>query len=176
MLLDHFVTSHYWPYCQRLRLSTVVGYESAYRVHIESRFGSVDMDEITVEDVETWLAEFPSSGAAKKAWSVLRGMLRKAYKWSHTDNDITHREITQPKHRRREPVVLNVQGVRDLLRGFYGHELEPLVTVAVCLGLRRGEACALTWGDIDLRSGGCGRARVPAIRRQASRRRGLQDG
>lgn len=160
MLLKDFMEKHYWPFCEKavllsrqMRISTAVGYESYYRNHISPTFGNSDLDSISVKDVESWLMEFKTTGCAKKSYATFRAILRKAYKWGITDNDVTRKDITQPKHRRRKQLTLNAKQINAMLNSFKGHELEALVIVSVCLGLRRGEACALHWGDIDLTTG-----------------------
>lgn len=153
MLLDEFVETRFWPYCERLRRSTVVGYESAYRCHIAPRFGRMELVDIDVEAIEIWLAGFERTGAAKKAYAVLRCILRKAFKWEQMPFDPTVLQVDVPHHPRYRPDVLADREITELLRGFYGHELEPIVLCSVTLGLRRCESCGLTWRDIDLRSG-----------------------
>lgn len=153
MQLNEFVETKYWPYCTRLRRSTVVGYESAYRLHIKPRFGNYELEDISVEEIELWLASFEKTGAAKKAYAVLRAILRKAFKWQHCKFDPTVLDVDVPHRPRYRPDVLNDREIYDILRAFYGHELEPIILCSVTLGLRRCEVCGLTWKDIDLRSG-----------------------
>lgn len=153
MKLDEFVETKFWPYCEKLRRSTVVGYESAYRCHVKPRFGSEELEQITVEAIEVWLSSFEKTGAAKKAYAVLRCILRKAFKWQHCKFDPTVLDVDVPHRARYRPDVLNDKEILDLLSAFYGHELEPIVICSVTLGLRRCESCGLTWADIDLRSG-----------------------
>lgn len=153
MLLGTFVDDVWWPSCARLRECTRVGYESAYRCHIQSKWGGVDMESITASDIEEWLGSFKLAGAARKAWAVLRAILRLAYRRGVTDNDVTRREIRLPHLRHYEPQVLSATEVRRLLKGFYGHPLEAWLLVSVCAGLRRCESVGLEWADLDLRRG-----------------------
>lgn len=153
MLLGTFVDDVWWPSCARLRECTRVGYESAYRCHIQSKWGGVDMESITASDIEEWLGSFKRAGAARKAWAVLRAILRLAYRRGVTDNDVTRREIRLPHLRHYEPQVLSASEVRRLLKGFYGHPLEAWLLVSVCAGLRRCESVGLEWADLDLRRG-----------------------
>lgn len=153
MLLGTFVDDVWWPSCARLRECTRVGYESAYRCHIQSKWGGVDMESITASDIEEWLGAFKRAGAARKAWAVLRAILRLAYRRGITDNDVTRREIRLPHLRHYEPQVLSAPEVRRLLKGFYGHPLEAWLLVSVCAGLRRCESVGLEWADLDLRRG-----------------------
>ena len=134
MLLGTFVDEVWWPACAKLRECTRVGYESSYRCHIRSRWGGVDLESITASDIEEWLGSFEQAGAARKAWAVLRAILRLAYRRGVTDNDVTRREIRLPHLRRYEPQVLDARQVRRLLKGFYGHALEAWLLVSVCAG------------------------------------------
>ena len=153
MLLGTFVDEVWWPACAKLRECTRVGCESSYRCHIRSRWGGVDLESITASDIEEWLGSFEQAGAARKAWAVLRAILRLAYRRGVTDNDVTRREIRLPHLRRYEPQVLDARQVRRLLKGFYGHALEAWLLVSVCAGLRRCESVGIEWTDLDLRRG-----------------------
>ena len=85
MLLGTFVDEVWWPSCGKLRECTRVGYESAYRCHIQPKWAGVDMESITANDIEEWLGSFNQAGAARKAWAVLREPISQ---WSH-DNSVT---------------------------------------------------------------------------------------
>lgn len=152
LLLSEFHDAHWLPGVAHLRECTLAGYESAWRCHIMPRFGHLPLESITVEQVEAWLASFPSEGAARKAWAVLRSMLRKANRWGLCDVDITRR-VSPPKRRDYQPRLLDTRQLRALLRGFHGHELEAWLICSVTLGLRTEEALGLEWSDINLRDG-----------------------
>ena len=81
MLLDTYWTEQYYPHTARLRACTRVGYESAYRCHISPTLGNTHIDQISAQDVDAWLAQISTVGAARKAWAVLRSMLRTAIRW-----------------------------------------------------------------------------------------------
>lgn len=154
MLLREFWNGRFWPYCTRnLRESTRVGYESAWRLHVMPCFGGMGMDAISVELVDKWLANFDTAGAARKAWAVLRAILRRAIRWNLLDVDITRRDIQLPAKPHYEPRILTIRQQRTLLQGFYGHPLEAWLICAVSCGLRTEEGYGLEWSDIDLRSG-----------------------
>lgn len=154
MLLQEFWNGRFWPHCTRnLRESTRVGYESAWRLHVMPVFGGMDMSAISVELVDKWLACFDSAGAARKAWAVLRAILRRAIRWNLLDVDITRRDIQLPAKPHYEPRILTIRQQRTLLRGFYGHLLEAWLICAVSCGLRTEEGYGLEWSDIDLRAG-----------------------
>lgn len=153
MLLGTFVDDVWWPSCGKLRECTRVGYESAYRCHIQPKWAGVDMESITANDIEEWLGSFNQAGAARKAWAVLRAILRRAIRWNLLDVDITRRDIQLPAKPHYEPRILTIRQQRTLLRGFYGHLLEAWLICAVSCGLRTEEGYGLEWGDLDLRRG-----------------------
>ena len=152
MLLRDFWEGSFRPSCGALRECTVVGYESAWRCHIAPVLGDVALDALDVETLERWLAGIGSRGAARKAWAVLRTMLRKAVRWGVLDVDVTQR-VTAPKRPDYQPRVHNARSLRELLKGFWGHPLEAWLICSATLGLRPEEALGLEWSDINLSSG-----------------------
>lgn len=152
MLLGEFVEQVWRPKCERLRECTRVGYESAWRLHINPRWGGTDMGDITPDAIEDWLWTFDRPGAARKAWALLRTMLRKAIRWGLLDTDVT-RQVTPPKPSGYQPDLLDARQIRRLIQGFWGHPLEAWLICSLTLGLRTEEGLGLEWEDLDLRSG-----------------------
>lgn len=153
MLFGTFVDEVWWPACAKLRECTRVGYESAMRCHILPRWSGTELETITAMDIESWLMSFAQAGAARKAWAVLRAVLRLAHRKGAMTDDVTRREIRTPRPRRYEPETLDAGQVRRLLKGFFGHDLEAWLIVSVCAGLRRCESVGVEWADLDLRRG-----------------------
>jgi integrase len=154
MLFGEFVENVYWDDREGLRECTLVGYQSAWERHIEPRWRSMDLDTPPGSDELTrWLAGFRSPGAAGKAWAVMRGMLRRAVRLGRADPAMAALGPETPRGPRYMAPTLDARQIRRMLQGFYGHELEAWLICSVCLGLRREEACGLTWEDIDFRSG-----------------------
>jgi integrase len=58
-----------------------------------------------------------------------------------------------PKQSRATIAPFNLQEAKDFLAAVKGDRLEALFTVALAVGLRRGEALGLRWQDIDLNKG-----------------------
>lgn len=125
--------------------------------------GGMDMGAISVELVDKRLANFDTAGAARKAWSVLRAILRRTIRWNPLDVDITRRDIQLPAKPHYEPTILTLRQQRALSQGFYAHPLEAWLICAVSCGLRTEEGYGLEWSDIDSRSG------VPHVERGPQR-------
>lgn len=137
--------------------STVQGYESSYRRHVEPKWGGWEMEDIRVRDINAWLPSIPTPGGAEKAYKVLRQLLRSAMGDEVYPEDVvdpTTRGIRLPrKPWRGDAATLSPSEVRTLLLAVKGWEYEPVVICGVWLGLRRSEQCGLKWGDIDLKTG-----------------------
>jgi integrase len=58
--------------------------------------------------------------------------------------------VRAPKVEAQEVQILGASQVAAVLTRLHDHALLPLVTVALGTGMRRGELCALRWGDVDL--------------------------
>lgn len=152
MLLDDYWTTMYEPAIQSLRECTRLGYESAWEHHIKPGLGHLDIDQLDSATIDQWLASIPTPGAARKAWALLRTMLRKAIRWGLLDTDVT-RQVTTPKPSGYQPDLLDARQIRRLLQGFWGHPLEAWLICSLTLGLRTEEGLGLEWEDLDLRSG-----------------------
>lgn len=136
------------------RESTVEGYESALNLYVISRWGNFEIDEIELDDLQDWVLSFEKAGAAEKAYKTLRQIIRWAIrKFRLRVFDPTSFGVELPKKQAYHPKVLDAQEAKEYLRGLWGCEAEATAICALALGLRRGEACALTWGDINLKTG-----------------------
>lgn len=154
MKLSEFCEDIWLPRCEkRLRECTVVGYKSVYKNHIKPDIGGMELSDITPRAIDAWIESKPTPGAARQAYNMLKIAVRLAYKMELVDSDPTLRVLNvPPKHKSQQP-TLTKREVGTLIDGFRGHPLEAWVICAATLGLRREEACALLWGDIDLSTG-----------------------
>jgi len=61
--------------------------------------------------------------------------------------------VHPPKVQAAEVRSLSAPEIGQVLQGLTGHRLFPVAALAIGCGLRRGELCALRWGDVDLMAG-----------------------
>ena len=138
----------------RLRACTLAGYESALTLHVLPRWGELELEAITPEDVQSWIDSFELPGAAEKAYKTLRQVIRWAIRRLGVRMyDPTAAGVELPRKAAHRPRTMEAGQVRGYLRALWGHECEAVAICSVTLGLRRGEACGLKWSDIDLRTG-----------------------
>lgn len=154
MNIEAIYENHYLPEkSRRRRASTVAGYDSSVRLHVLPRWGACEIEEIDPDELQEWVDSFERAGAAEKAYKCLRQIIRWWIKTKRLRVQDPTPYVELPAKEPYRPDVLDAQEAAALLRGMWGHWAEAVTVCAVTLGLRRGEACALTWGDINLKTG-----------------------
>lgn len=154
MKLIDIYEQHYLPEKTTKRAaSTVAGYDSSMRLYVLPRWGECEIEDICPDDLQEWIDSFDQAGAGEKAFKCLRQVIRYwiRKKRLHVIDPTVYIEVNHPKPYR--PEVLDAEEVTEMLRALYGHWTEAVAICAVTLGLRRGEACALEWSDINLKTG-----------------------
>jgi integrase len=134
-------------------------YENIWKVHIEKTIGRERISNLTPYEVERYFRKLKSAGCGRETVRYVRSVLnracRLARKWSGNElpNPIHDTELpTWSLSDTREPIrAPTTKEVRLLL----GKAEELDLRYAVCLrviaatGIRRGEAGALRWSDVD---------------------------
>ena len=125
------------------------------RAHLLPSLERVRLARLTPQDVAACLGRVETSTSAytaRGAREVLRTALNQALRWELVSRNVA--ELTDaPRHRARQIQPLTPEQAATLLDAVAGHRLEGLITVAVGLGLRQGEALGLRWEHVDIEAG-----------------------
>lgn len=134
-------------------------YESVWKVHIKKTIGKKRIATLTPYDVERYFRDLKANGSGRETVRYVRSVLnracRLARKWSGNQlpNPIVDTELpTWGFDESPEPVrAPSVEEVRRLLTSAQALDLRyaACLRVVAATGVRRGEACALRWSDID---------------------------
>jgi len=131
---------------------------------VGDRLGAVPLDQLTPRRIEGWVSDLRASGLSastiRSTYTVLRAILDTAVR----DRSIAENPaavIKRPKVEHHEAEYLTPPQVRALLEAAQTSRYVELFTLMVNTGLRRGEALALRWPDIDLDHKGYAFGRVP---------------
>lgn len=149
--LEHWLEN---TVCGKVRPSTYASYELNVRKHIGPTIGRVQLAKLTPQHVESFLNDRQrNAGLSPRTVQYLHAILRKALEDAEK-KDLVGRNVAKrvspPPQRQSEISPLTPDEARRLLEQLRGDRLEALYSVALALGLRRGEALGLQWSDIDL--------------------------
>ena len=136
-----------------IRPNTLEGYMSAIRCHLIPKWTGREMESITSDEMQSWVDSFEKPGAARKAFFTLRQIMR----WYLREYKVRIYDETQsvelPSKPRRKPRALTAKQAASSLRDMRGEEWEASALVQLSCGLRPCEAIALTWEDVNLKTG-----------------------
>ena len=138
----------------QLAPNTVAGYGYA-TAHVRTAFGGYLASDVTVDDVERFLASQLRVHSGR--YVVLqRNVLDQAYRWAQRNRLLTWNPAqlsTCPGQLDHKPgIALTAEQAQRLLEASRGDRLHALWAVMLGVGLRPGEAMALTWPCVDLDS------------------------
>jgi site-specific recombinase XerD len=148
-----------------LQPRTLDTYEGVLERFADTLRPSIDVQDLTAGDLQSYIR---ATGISQSTKRKRYGHLRTFFNWMlDTDRlDASPLEkVDQPKKEEKEPVYLDREDVKRLMRAIRAHMettedaagrtpdlawLQSMIPVAVCTGLRRGELVALQWEDVDL--------------------------
>lgn len=143
---------------QDLSPSTIRRYQSIWKMQIKDSIGRRRIASLSSYEVEMYLRNLKNQGLAeatvRQTRAVLNRACRLARKWSGgtITNPIADSEMPGWSTESNEPVrAPSIDEVSLLLQS--ARTLDPriscIIRLIVATGMRRGEACALRWGDCD---------------------------
>jgi integrase len=138
---------------RRVRPRTFDLYRMLIRRHIVPAIGRKRLARLTVVDVRRFLNSKADAGLSPSSVKKLHIVLGSALQQAVRDELLTKNvarlvQVPVPKPAPVDPYTL--EEARALLAAAKGHRLYAFWAVAIGLGLRRGEALALRWEDVDL--------------------------
>lgn len=137
--------------------TTLSRYQGMIKRYIKPLLGHVKVQELNTLAVQAWVNSLkvsPVSGkemavaTIKHAYHVLKGAMDKAVLAGIIPRSPCA-SIMLPKGQKKPPVVYDEQQIKQLIAAAKGTEMELIIDIELCLGLRRGELLGLQWEDID---------------------------
>lgn len=155
MTLEEFWNAVYEPSIAHLAPHTQSGYRYAWDGTVRPLFGDRRMSAMKAGDIERGLAAIGAPGTQQNAYKLLRQMFNMAYRDEMIDANPFSRRIRIKRQPAYRPEVLLLDDVPAWLDAIRGSALEPVLLAMLLGGLRREEACALFWEDIEIANGRC---------------------
>jgi integrase len=134
------------------REKTLDSYADTVRLHIKPSLGRKVLRKLTVSDVDQLLAWKRNAGYSANTVRIIRAVLRRALRQAEREGLVSRNAAalsTAPRVRTDEGRALSVEQARALLEQVKGTREEPLLTVMLAFGLRRGEALGMHWSASD---------------------------
>jgi len=165
MTLANFIENWNVKYAQRhLEALTHRNYMFHIKNHIIPFFGHMRLDQVKTLHVVTFLTAltFPtarkdgqnkalSSSTIQYIYRVLRNIFNVAVEWRIINHNPVA-DVKKPKVTQKEVAVYNEEEVAYVFKALESEPLEwkLLITLALTMGMRRGELLALEWPHVDL--------------------------
>jgi integrase len=140
--------------------STYLSYGLMYRTHIAPELGRRKLADLTPRHVQGVLNKLRASGKGERmvgyTFTLVKAILKLGVKWGWVARNVAD-SVDRPRKvastASHAAARIGKEDARAIMRAVEGHRLEALFTVALGLGLRRGEALGLLWSDVDLDRG-----------------------
>lgn len=128
-------------------------FDELIHLHVLPELGKVRLEKLSPSHVQNLLghklAEGLSASTVVAIRNVLRNALNRALRWGLIGRNVATL-VDAPRSERPPVRILSVDEARKLIEAARGERLEALYTVALALGLRKGEICGLSWDNVDL--------------------------
>ena len=130
-------------------------YEEIVRLHIVPVLGRYQLQKLTRQQVQELYKIKQKEGLSPTTVNTIHNVFHKALEsavqWEIVPRNVC--DLTSPPARGNyEFVSLQPQEIHHLLTVARGRVIEPLLTLALVTGMRRGELLGLKWQDIDFKA------------------------
>ncbi|MEZ3464332.1 MAG: site-specific integrase [Lachnospiraceae bacterium] len=134
---------------KKCKYSTYIKYSTIYRTHVSKLLGDCLLPDVTDTKLQAEIPEHLSESIQKSIYCIVNQVLR--YTNSHYYTKIPPLTRTAARTDKRSIETLSISEQTRLLNCLYTNtdKYKIATSIALCLGLRLGEICALKWSDID---------------------------
>jgi integrase len=157
-----FLTDTWLPAVRgTIRPTTYSSYEMHVRCYLVPAFGPLGLDQLTAPAINAFYGELQrgwngravlSASTVRRIHATLHRALRDAVRWQMTARNPAG-AADPPRAHRPEMAVWTPAQLRLFLRDAAGDRHYTLRLFYILTGVRRGEALALRWSDVDLVAG-----------------------
>jgi integrase len=140
----------------KLRASTYQAYTYRVEHYMLPHIGQYELAKLSAQHIQAMFQTLLDGGLSAGTLRFIRAILRSALRHAIGLELITRNPLLMvevPSVKQYHATILQPEEARQLLDAVRGDRLEALYTVALALGLRRGEIAALRWEDVDLAAG-----------------------
>lgn len=145
MTLSSWLSSWLSLRASALKPRSLESYNDLATRYINPALGQVPVDNLTPTDITLLLAQVCAEGHSRTA-EMIYVMLRAALR---TQRPGLMDAVQRPKHKQQSPIAWSNEQIAVYTAALVNHKHRLALSLAIFLGLRRGEICGLRWQDID---------------------------
>lgn len=154
--VGQYLTSWLTTIEPHLRPRSYTRYAEAVRLHLIPTLGNLKLAKLTAQHIERFYAAQLKEGQAPSSVARTHAVLHKALADAER-LEVVQRNVASlvraPRAERKDMKTFTPEQARIFLNGIQGEPLEAFYVLCLTTGLRRGEALALHWQDVDLEKG-----------------------
>jgi integrase len=140
-----------------IRASTVDLYRTLAEQHVvTSRFAKIPLRDVTPYRIKVFLTELKGKGLAVSTIRTIHTVLNHIFGIAIDKRELVNnplRDAPRPKETKKEQVRLLPEEISAILGAAKSSRFFYAIVFMVLLGLRRGEALAMHWHDVDFNGG-----------------------
>ena len=138
----------------RIKESTAANYLMKAKKHIIPAFGQIQCCELKAKQVYSFIEDKLKSGLSPRYVSDILVLMKSIFRYASKEYRIKNvlDGIAMPKCQKAEIAMLNTELKEQLWKYVENHNNRTSLAIAIAMkmGLRIGEVCALKWSNIDL--------------------------
>ena len=140
---------------------TVLNYSQHIKNHIKPAMGAIKLEALTAHAIQGFYNGLGKSdgdkpGLSAKTVKNVHGVLHKALQQAVKIGYLRFNPADAcelPRIERKEIKPLDSEAMAAFIKAVQGHQFEAIYLTMLFTGLRRGEACGLTWDCVNLEKG-----------------------
>jgi integrase len=152
-----YVTDTWWPHLEETRRpSTVDTYRRMLEKHIYPVVGHIPLQKLSPADVDRVYRDAAKDGLKPNTIRVIGAIVSAALAYAKRKGLVLHNVAENsdpPKAVRPHRTIWTAKETARFLGAVEDDRLYALWRLLVVTGVRRGEACGLTWLNVDLKAG-----------------------
>ena len=135
-----------------LAKSSLKSYEQELRLRILPAFGRRKIADITRLDVQNMISKCETEKVAKKSRELLRNILNSAVQYGLAAVNVAAGRYNFPRApatRKDRGWLTDFYRHREVLQLAQGSDVEKILLLGLCMGLRKGEILGARWDDLE---------------------------
>lgn len=139
-----------------LRPRTLIDYVSKLDNHVRPAIGELGLQDLEPHQLDavyaTMLAKSLAPSTVRKVHAIVHKALHDAMRKGLVAVNVADRATPPPARaaRAKERMIWTAEQLGVFLDALDGHQQQPILHTMAMTGLRRSEACALKWSNVDL--------------------------